>query len=213
MKSQANSIAEFAIDHGIFNVLDEPITLKSGKKSRIYINWRTALEDVYLSDKLSDILISELTKFDDIDMVMGVAEGATKLALLSQYKMAKANADYKKGSNSFSAIRGKVKEHGSLKDKYFLGFPKGNIALIEDVTTTGGSLMDAVKILKEVDGVELKYIFVLTNRDESVKKLISEEYGIPFIPLSTSDELANEYFEKNKCSEEFQQLVREELNK
>jgi orotate phosphoribosyltransferase len=33
------------------------------------------------------------------------------------------------------------KEHGAPKDKYFVGAPKGRIAVIEDVTTTGGQVL------------------------------------------------------------------------
>lgn len=47
--------------------------------------------------------------------------------------------------------RGNPKEHGDPKDKYFIGPAKENdrVIVIEDVTTTGGSLIDTIKHLQE----------------------------------------------------------------
>lgn len=210
LKSINNPIVELAVNSGVFGIHKEPITLKSGRKSRLYINWRKAAEDVFLMDQLSDFIAHSLHE-KGVDTIVGVAEGATKIGLLTQLKLARLSKKYQKGSHVLSMIRGKIKEHGSPSDKYLLGVPKGKVALIEDVTTTGGSLLDAVKMLKEINGIEVECVFVLTNRDEKVKALIENTYHIPFFALSTAGEMAEYAFNQNEYSEEFMNLVKEEL--
>ncbi len=211
MKYETNFITSFAIEHEVFKVFEKPIVLKSGKSSHIYINWRTVSEDMYLMDQLSDHLAKVMSEYS-VDTVIGVAEGATKLGLLTQYKLSKLSQNYSKGSHAFSMIRGRSKEHGSESDKYLIGRPKGRVALIEDVTTTGGSLLDAVRILKEFNGIEVDCIFVLTDRGDCLNQVIEDAYGIPSIALSKGSDLAEEYLERKKASEEFKAMVREEFN-
>jgi orotate phosphoribosyltransferase len=61
--------------------------------------------------------------------------------------------------------RGKMKEHGAPKDRFFLGEPKGKIVVLEDVTTTGGSLLATVDQLKQLN-VDIIAAIALTNRNE-----------------------------------------------
>jgi orotate phosphoribosyltransferase len=38
--------------------------------------------------------------------------------------------------------RAKPKDHGDPKDRYFVGEPGGKVVILEDVTTTGKSLIE-----------------------------------------------------------------------
>ena len=49
---------DFIIENNVIGFFDEPLTLKSGRMSYWYVNWRTVAEDVFLLDKVSDFLLS-----------------------------------------------------------------------------------------------------------------------------------------------------------
>ncbi len=161
----------FIIDNNVVGFFEKPISLKSGRESSWYINWRTVSEDAFLLDQLSDFLLGFIYslvadgKIPDPDTVYGVPEGASKLGILTQYKLAKKSPFFGKGSHVISMGRGKTKEHGDPKDRSFLGIPKGKTIVVEDVTTTGGSLLSALSALIEMD-VNVICAIGLTDRME-----------------------------------------------
>ena len=70
--------------NGIIKTFNEPITLKSGKKSNLYVNWRTVAEDAYLMDQLTDFVLA-FAQDNNIapDTFYGVPEGVGKLGILT----------------------------------------------------------------------------------------------------------------------------------
>ncbi|MFH1591214.1 MAG: hypothetical protein ABIC95_04775 [archaeon] len=181
----------FIEESGVYGFFKEPITLKSGRKSQFYANWRTVVEDVFLTDALADFVIAfAKSRGIEADTFYGVPDGATKLGIITQYKWAKESAKYGEGSHVLAMGRKTPKEHGDPKDKYFLGMPAGKVAVIEDVTTTGGSLLKALEGLKEA-GVDITAVISLTNRMEkrddglSVQEAV-EKAGFSFFNMSTS---------------------------
>ncbi|MEW5896752.1 MAG: hypothetical protein AB1668_03610 [Nanoarchaeota archaeon] len=158
---------QFALDNGVVGFFQQPITLKSGRQSHWYANWRTVADDAFLLDKLTDYVLA-FTKTHGLqpDCFFGVPEGATKLALLTQYKWAKQSPQYAPGSHCLPMGRGKPKFHGAPKDRYFLGEPRGKIVVLEDVTTTGGSLLTTIHRLRSLDDVKIIAAIGLTNRME-----------------------------------------------
>lgn len=157
---------EFIINNKVIGFPEEPIKLKSGRSSCFYVNWRTIAEDVFLLDKLTDYLIS-FTKYLKLEpnCFYGVPEGASKLGIITQFKWARSHKDYKIGAFPMSMGRGKPKNHGDSKDKFFLGYPKGNIIILEDVSTTGQSLIKSVNLLKNLN-INILSVIALTNREE-----------------------------------------------
>ncbi|MFH1654287.1 MAG: hypothetical protein ABIE74_09565 [Pseudomonadota bacterium] len=184
----------FIIENNVVGFFDEPVTLKSGKKSNWYLNWRTVTEDVFLSDKLCDFLLSFIQDSNLIpECFYGVPEGATKLGILSTYKWASSHKDYAKGTYPLCMGRGKPKEHGLPKDRYFLGEPRGKVIILEDVTTTGGSLINEITKLQEM-GAEIIAAISLSDRemrdDEglSVTEKLSK-MGVRFLAFSQAHEI------------------------
>ncbi len=162
----------FVLKHKVIGFFDEPITLKSGRRSCWYVNWRTVSEDAFLLRELSCFLVefvadlvrtSQLAKMPDT--LFGVPEGATKAALFAQMKLAENSGKFASGSHVLPMGRGKPKEHGVAKDKYFLGVPRGATVAIEDVTTTGGSLIGCIQQLREAQ-IDCRVAIGLTNRME-----------------------------------------------
>ena len=127
-----------------------------------------------------------------VDTFYGVPEGATKLGILTQFKYAKSQQCHKQ-SHQLAMGRAKPKEHGDPKDRYFVGAPKGNICVLEDVTTTGGSLIQCIKSLQS-HGLNITAAIGLTNRDEfrddnkSVAEALSE-LNVPYLEMSNAKKL------------------------
>ena len=206
MKWNKDDFYSFIIENKIIGFFDHPLKLKSGRLSYWYVNWRNVAEDVYLLDKLTDFLIAFVSNVGlNPDCFYGVPEGATKLGILSQYKWAKQN-NFEKGAYVLSMGRAVPKDHGDPKDKYFLGIPRGKVIVLEDVTTTGGSLVETIDNLKKLEIVIIAAIG-LTNRNElrddkkSVSEIVSER-GIKYYAMSDALDLLPILYQKIKPQEE-----------
>lgn len=211
-----NEFNNFIEESGVYGFFKEAITLKSGRKSHFYANWRNVVEDVFLTEKLANYLV-EFVKANNIevDTFYGVPEGATKLGIISQFIFSKQKANYSKGSAVLSMGRAKPKDHGAPKDKYFVGEPKGKVVVIEDVTTTGGSLITSLEGLKEAN-INVVAVISLTNRMEkrddtlSVKEAV-EKLGVKFYNMSTATELLPIMYNKLSPGEEIGREVEKEF--
>lgn len=184
---------KFLIENNVIGFFEEPVTLKSARISNWYANCRYLLDKVGVIDKITDFVLAfSDDKGISADYFYGVPEGATKLAVILNYKKGKLD------NNENQALvigRGKPKEHGDPKDKYFIGPVKerDKVIVIEDVTTTGGSLIDTIKHLQE-SNIEVVAAIGLVNRMEkrddgkSVEQVINE-YNVPYFAIGNSTEL------------------------
>ncbi|MDP7141266.1 MAG: hypothetical protein QF362_01860 [Candidatus Woesearchaeota archaeon] len=212
-KEEFNS---FVLDNSIVGFFEKPITLKSGRMSNWYVNWRDIAEDVFLMDQLTNYVIA-FTKGLGLepDCFYGVPEGATKLGTLTQDKWAKQSPYYSQGSHVLPMGRGKHKDHGAAKDKYFVGVPKGNVIVLEDVTTTGDSLLSTIDYLIEAK-VSIIAAFGLTNRMElrddkqSVQQAV-EAKGIPYHALSNALQLLPLAYKTHQPGEEIAKAIEQEF--
>lgn len=131
--------------------------LKSGQQSNIYIDCREMISNPFLMKKICEKIFLRIGK---CDYVCGVPDGAVPLAsfLSCIYDI------------PLIMVRKNVKEHGTQKrieGKFKKG---GRCLLLDDVFTTGGSISETAKILKE-NGLDI-YKFVLIDRSNSdVKSL------------------------------------------
>lgn len=205
----------FIVENGVIGFFDEPVTLKSGRTSHWYVNWRTVVGDTYLTDELAGFLIAYLVdKKIAFDTIYGVPDGATKLGLVAQMKWAKQQKSYCKGSHALLMGRGAPKEHGVTKDRFFLGEPAGRIVVVEDVTTTGGSLISAIGALKEA-GADVVAAVGLTNRLEKRDDGTGVAHavgalGVEYHDMSTACELLPRVSAKLKLRDEVKKAVEKE---
>ena len=190
----AQKFNDFIIKNNIVGFFEEPLKLKSGRMSYWYINWRNVAQDVYLIDQLTDYLLSFVDYLNlDLTCFYGVPEGATKLGIITQLKWAKLQDDFLPNNYTLPMGRGKPKEHGDPKDKYFLGIPRGKVVILEDTTTTGESLLDCINSLDKIN-VKIVAAIVLTDRNEyrddkrTVEDLIAA-LGIKYYAMSNATEI------------------------
>ncbi len=129
-------------------------------------------------DKVSEVgkMFAEALSEYDIDVIAGPALGGI---ILSQWSAAKLSDLKKKNILSVYA----EKKDGGLKltrgyDKVVAG---KNVAVVEDLTTTGGSLKKVIEAVREAGG-NVTVAAVMVNK--SPKEVTSDFFGVPFIALS-----------------------------
>ncbi len=178
---------KFLIEEGVIGFFEESIKLKHGRISNWYVNMRNLTDTTKVKDKLVKYVLDFVeSKGLEPDLFYGVPEGATKLALF-------LTDEYAKRKNKDMPLvmgRGKPKEHGEPKDRFFVGHmpDKSKVIVVEDVTTTGGSLINTLESLKQVD-VEIIATIGLVNRMEirddgrSVEQKVNEA-GVRYMAVS-----------------------------
>ena len=190
------AITEFAVENGVVGFFDKPITLKSGRQSHFYINWRHACNDAYLLDQLSDYVVDFLIQQNlSFDCIYGVPEGASKLAILTNYKLAKRSPQFAPGSHIIPMGRAKPKEHGKPEDRFFIGQPTGRVLVLEDTITSGLSLFQALTMLREAE-INVIGVIGLTDRLETssdgkrVADTLNERFpGLSYNVLSDASDI------------------------
>ncbi len=158
--------------------LEGDFTLSSGKKSNYYINMKKAITEPKILSTISK-LITEKINDDEIDKVAGPALGAvpiaTAVSLESELPLLMIRKE-KKGYGTSKLIEGELNEGDS-------------VIVVEDVSTTGGSLLKAIKAIQE-NGGNVKRAFVVVDRQEGAIEEF-EKAGITLEPLIS----VNEFFD------------------
>lgn len=150
-------------------------TLSSGRESDYYVDMKKAITDPLILSQIARI-ISALISGENIDKVAGPALGAvpiaTAVALHSKIPMLMIRKAQKDHGTS-KLIEGELKEG----DK---------VIVVEDVTTTGNSLLKAVKAVVDNGGI-VERTFVVVDREEGAVEKLKED-GLVLEPLvSISD--------------------------
>ncbi len=163
------------------SILKGDFTLTSGRKSSYYINGKmTSLNSrgLYLAAKL----LLDLSSEKEYDAFAGPVIGAVPLigALLT---LCAERGLEKEGI----LIRKQSKEHGT-KSKLEGRLKEGmRVILLEDVATTGGSLLKAADAIIENGGMIVS-IYTLVDREEGAAERIAES-GFEFSSLFKVSEL------------------------
>lgn len=83
-------------------------------------------------------------------------------------------------------IRKEIKEHGTVKQLEGGEIRNKKILVVEDVTTSGGSVVKAIQILREYQGIVDEVIAVVDRESGAEEKL--QTLGVSFIPLLSVSE-------------------------
>lgn len=181
---------EFILDIERITFSPEFFRLASDQESRFYINWRKKINSKFgiTSGKNAKIVSNFLLDFlednnIEIDTFIGVPEAMSVFAGVVQEENAirKNLEDY-----PLVTLRKEPKTHGDPKDRYFIGEPEGNIAVLEDITTTGGSLINrGIKTIQKA-GYEPKAAITLIDRNpkkEYIEDIVKKETGVDYFKM------------------------------
>ena len=160
------------------------ITLASGRKSDFYFNLKPTMLDAEGATLLAD-LTYETLKDDKLDYIGGLEMGAVPLA------GAIAQISWIKGHPIAAFfVRKKPKEHGARLA--IEGLAKGEslrgkrVVIVEDVTTTGASAMQAVEAVR-AEGAEVALVLTMIDREEGASETFAAA-GLPFRALYSASE-------------------------
>jgi orotate phosphoribosyltransferase len=213
------SFADFILHHEIIGFHEEPLTLKSGRKSHFYVNWRKASNDAYLLDVLTDFVVAFIEGANlNCETLYGVPEGASKTAVITAFKLAKRSKGFAEGSHTLAMGRAKPKLHGDPKDRLFIGAPQGKTFVLEDTVTTGLSLFQCLDQLLEA-GVDVRGVLSLTDRGDirddgmTAAQYLDTFYKgkIAYYPLSRAPELLKAAVKKRSPSDALVKALAKEL--
>lgn len=196
-------------------IKEEPFKLKSGRLSHWYANCRVLSDNSEILSRTADFVVQFLQdRGIGFDYVYGVPAGATKLAVAINMSLGQKNP-----SQKIMIGREKPKEHGDPKDKYFIGNPEqgDKVVVVEDVTTTGSSVISQLKFLKEAK-VNVVAVIALVNRLEKrddglgVAEYIKKEFDIPYQWLTDAKRVLPLAAKQAKLSEELLEKVQKNVD-
>lgn len=157
-------------------------TLASGKTSDKYFNLKPTMMDPE-GGALSAALLHDRVLPLKCDYVGGLEMGAvplvSALAVISFMRNAPQRAFF---------VRKQAKEHGARAQIEGLTSDDAlngkRVAMIEDVTTTGGSILKAVETVREA-GATVEHVVTLLDREEGAREALAEA-GLELIAVMTS---------------------------
>lgn len=149
-------------------------TLTSGKKSNFYVDIKQASTNPKI---LAEIAREMKSLIKDESRIAGMELGAVPLAVAVSLE----------SGLPYVIIRKRERSHGT--GKLIEGNMKSGecILLVEDVTTSGSSLVKAVEIIRQAKGV-VDRALVVVDREEGASELLAKS-GITLVPLVRVSEM------------------------
>lgn len=145
-------------------------TLSSGKKSDYYVDMKKAITNVEILKTIAKIITHEI-KDEKIDKIAGPALGAIPIATAISLE----------SNIPLLMIRKEKKEYGTSKLIEGQLNDGDNVVVVEDVTTTGNSLLKAIDAINDNRG-KVKKSFVVVDREEGAGDMFKNK-NIDFQPL------------------------------
>ena len=156
-------------------------TLASGKTSNFYVDARITTLDPEGATLCGKIFLQMLGEFK-VDSVGGYSIGAdpivTAIAIISHLE---------KSSLPAFIIRKEEKTHGTRKLIEGNFHPGDQVALFDDVITSGGSIIKGAKQV-ELEGGKVEVIMAVLDREEGGRETI-EAHGYRFMSIFTKKDL------------------------
>ena len=159
-------------------------TLSSGKESEHYVNCKPVTLSCEGNALLSHLMIKHIEK--EAVAVGGLTLGADPLVCGIAQKA------YYKCDRHIDAliIRKKTKEWGTKELIEGHKPPKGSVVtVLEDVTTTGGSALEAVKVLRDAGYVVNRVVTIVDRMDDHK---VWQDNNLEFISLYTLEDICND---------------------
>jgi orotate phosphoribosyltransferase len=153
--------------------------LASGKMASIYFDMRLSTLDPEAANLIADEIL-HILRDEPVDCIGGLVVGAVPIVAAVSMKS--------HSGRNFPGffIRKEAKGHGTQK-MIDGNFKAGDRAvLLEDVTTSGGSVLQAVKAVRDGGG-DVSKVITVVDRLEGAEENLARE-GVELIPLFTKDD-------------------------
>lgn len=169
-------------------ITDSHIVLTSGRHSDFYVN-----KDVLYAypSEVSKVckLMAEQFQDTDVETVVGPAMGGVILSQWTAYHLSKL-----KKKQVHSVFTDKTGDNAQIFKRGYAKFVKGKkILVVEDLTTTGGSVRKTVDSAKEA-GASVIAVAIIGNRRPD--RVTNDVVGAPLFALA---ELRTRDYEESEC--------------
>ena len=141
--------------------------LTSGRRSKFYVNLKLAATQPSILNQITTDMA--LLVPDGAEVIAGMELGAVPLAVALSLKTGLPYVMIRKGERL----------HGT--GNRIEGELRGNVIVVEDVATTGGSLVDAISVIRREGGVVEKAI-VVVDREEGADEAL-RAVDVELLPL------------------------------
>jgi orotate phosphoribosyltransferase len=156
------------------------VVLASGRESDFYFDMKPAMLDPDGASLMAELILQELQGVK-ADCIGGLEMGAVPLIA----PVAMRSLDFGRRLPGFF-VRKAVKDHGTKKRVEGADISGKTVVILEDVTTTGGSAMDAVKAVQDA-GAKVALVLSILDRGEGAAELYAKA-GISFKSLFRAEE-------------------------
>ena len=159
-------------------------TLASGKKSQYYIDLRLVASYPHEFRKMVKHLqnkISDEIGFDNFHSLVSVPTGGLVVASSLATEIVKP----------LIYVRNKPKEHGTSQSIEGVICQDMKLLMIDDVATTGDSIVNSIKILKK-SGLKITDAFVIIDRSEGDAITALKNEGVKLHSLVDINQIINE---------------------
>jgi len=178
-------------------------TLTSGKNSSYYIDLRLVPSYPHQFRKMVknlQNLIIEKTGLDNFDSLVSVPTGGLVVASALAIEVVKP----------LIYVRNKPKEHGTTKSIEGKTSAGMKVVMVDDVATTGTSVLNGIKQLKE-SGLSISDVYVIINRLEGADKAL-DDMGVQIHQLTDILEITNVLFQEKLVSKEIFDKIKNQVN-
>jgi len=178
-------------------------TLTSGKNSSYYVDLRLIPSYPHQFRKMIknlQNLIVEKTGLDDFDCLASVPTGGLVVTSALAIEIVKP----------LIYVRSKPKEHGttkSIEGKIYTGM---KVVMIDDVVTTGTSVLNGINQLKEAR-LLVSDLYVIINRLEGADKALSD-IGVQTHQLTDILEITDILFQEKLIDKEIFEKIKNQVN-
>ena len=178
-------------------------TLASGKNSSYYIDLRLVPSYPHQFRKMIknlQNLIDKQTGLENFDALVSVPTGGLVIASALAIETVKP----------LIYVRNKSKEYGT--SKLIEGKLSSNMKLvmIDDVATTGNSILNGIKQLQEAGSI-ISESYVVVNRLENANKLM-DSVGVKLYQLTDILEITKILFEEQLIDEEILEKIKKQID-
>ncbi|MDR2107989.1 MAG: orotate phosphoribosyltransferase [Coriobacteriales bacterium] len=159
-----------------------PTVLASGAKSNFYFDGKLVTlraDGAYLTARY----LLEHIPSDEYDAIGGLTMGADPIASA----VAAVSHLVEKPKTAFY-VRKEQKGHGLGKRIEGPLADGARVVVVDDVATSGGSIMDAVRAVESEKGCTVTRVVALVDRQQGAREFF-EEAGYVFDPIFTAEEL------------------------
>ncbi len=145
--------------------------LASGRSSNFYFNMKMTMSQPEALNLIADLMLEKLAE-GPCDFVGGLAMGAVPIVNAISMRSHQIGNPV-----PLIWIRKEAKEHGTqatIEGETIDNLSGTTIVMVEDVTTTGGSVMKAIEAVRE-HGVTVDCVITIVDRQEGAEQALAEQ--------------------------------------